>query len=113
MGVGIDLLGTIEGDNLLASSRPPRTRTITLAGGQGLLRRGTLVQKDDSGKYVICDDVDKMAGVLLEDIDTGSSSSVNFDFYAGIDADLNLNAVYSSVTSLPDDFYYKCGLNIK
>lgn len=110
---GIIEVATQDGDNLLASNRPPRTKNIVLKGGQGLLKRGTLLQKDANGKYIVCTDPTKMEGVLFEDVDTGSSSSTTINHYVVFDVDLNASAVISGATSLPFDYYPNCGINIK
>lgn len=113
MNKGVIELGTKAVDNLLASLRPPRTKDVVLKGGQGVLTRGTLVQDDGTGVYEICDDETKMAGVLFEDVDTGSDGADNVDFYVAFDVDLHKSAVTSGVTSLPLEFFSTCGINIK
>jgi len=110
---GIIELSSQGGDNLLASKREPRTKNVVIKGGQGILRKGTLMQKGSDGKYVICTDPSKMEGVLFEDVDTGSSSATTINHYVVFDVDLNASAVISGATSLPYDFYPNCGINIK
>lgn len=109
---GIIELSSQGGDNLLASKREPRTKNVVIKGGQGILRKGTLMQKGVDGKYVICNIPLKMEGVLFEDIDTGSSSSVSFNHYLVFDVDVNHSSI-TAATTIPFDYFPHSGINIK
>jgi hypothetical protein len=66
-------LGTFANfDDILATFDNTRMAPITVASGQGVLKRGTLLQKNASGKYEVCTSLTNLVGVLVEEADTSS-----------------------------------------
>jgi len=64
-------LGTFaDFDDILATFDNTRIAPITVAGKQGVLTRGTLLQLNTDGKYKVCTALTDLAGVLVEDVDT-------------------------------------------
>ncbi|MDI2091616.1 head decoration protein [Commensalibacter oyaizuii] len=64
-------------DNLIAGELQPVTQSITLKGNQGILRRGTIIGKDNTGVYVVSkatatDGSEKALAVLVDTYDTSS-----------------------------------------
>lgn len=106
--------GTKAADNLVVSIRPPRTMPIVLAPNQGVLKAGTLLMSNGSGKYVICDDETKLAGVILEEYNTGTGGATD-DVRAtmSVDIDLRGTMVFSGVTSLATGYYPTANILIK
>jgi len=74
-------LGTFaDFDDILATFDNTRMAPITVASEQGALKRGTLLQKNANGKYVVCTSLTNLVGVLAEDVDT-SGGDVNSLMY--------------------------------
>jgi hypothetical protein len=77
-------LGTFaDFDDILATYDNIRMAPITVASGQGVLKRGTLLQKNASGKYVVCTSLTNLAGVLVEDVDTASGDVASLMYVEG------------------------------
>jgi hypothetical protein len=67
-------LGTFaDFDDILVTYDNTRMAPITVASGQNVLKRGTLLQKNASGKYEVCTNLSNLAGVLVEDVNATSS----------------------------------------
>lgn len=95
LSFGINDLGNVSSKNIFASTRNPRQIDIVIAGSQGVLSAGTLLQKADDGKYVKYDGTKAMAGVLNEEFDTTDG---DVTAYLLFDCDLDLIAVDAATT---------------
>lgn len=91
---GVDTLGTISDDSIFTSTRPPRTIDVTVASGQGVLAKGTLMSKDTDGKYIKHDATKDIAGFLNEAVDTTTDAKA----YLCFDADVSIAALFSAST---------------
>ncbi len=68
-------LGKSEPDNLISGGKTEvLVRGITLAGGQGILKRGTLLARNENNLGVVFADGMVPSGILTDDRDTGSDS---------------------------------------
>jgi hypothetical protein len=77
-------LGTfVDFDDILATYDNIRMAPITVASGQNVLKRGTLLQKNANGKYVVCSNLSNLAGVLVEDVDTTSGDVSSLMYVEG------------------------------
>lgn len=65
-----------EADNLIISSQiPVMTRGVEMLAGQGVVKRGSILAKDNNGKYHLITNNGQMAeGVLTDDIDTNNET---------------------------------------
>lgn len=86
---GFQSEGSTREDQLLAGDHPLKSLGITIASGQGILRRGTLVASTDGGTtFVLASSTNFTdgtipAGVLIEDIDATSAAVVTGAYFAG------------------------------
>jgi len=77
-------LGTFANfDDILATLDNTRLAPITVASGQNVLKRGTLLQKNANGKYEVCTNLTNLAGVLAEDVDTTSGDVSSLMYVEG------------------------------
>ena len=69
-------IGSAEFDNLINSAFPkPDVFGVELAADQGVLKRGTLLAKTDSGMVMIsADTTGKANAVLTDDVDTAETT---------------------------------------
>lgn len=67
---------TTETDNLFISSQiPTMTIGVEMLSGQGIVKRGSILTKDDNSKYQLITSATQTAeGVLTDDIDTDNET---------------------------------------
>lgn len=71
---------TISYDNLIAGDFPVVTEKVTIASGEGVLSRGTILGIEaESGKYVAADSSTDPKAILLNDVDATSADVANAD----------------------------------
>ena len=70
-------LGAVGFDNLFSGAFPPaEVFSVTLAAGQGVLKRGTLLAKTDGGMVKISSSTTgKANAVLADDVDTSATTT--------------------------------------
>lgn len=95
LSFGINDLGTVYSNSIFASTRNPRQIDIVINGSQGVLPKGTILQKADDGKYVIYDGTKAMAGVLNEEFDTTNGDVTAYMLF---DCDLDIIAIDAATT---------------
>ena len=73
-----ETIGTMRFDNLINGAFPPAEPFhVTVAAGQGILERGTLLATADGGMVKISSDTTGKANAVLADtVDTGSGEAV-------------------------------------
>lgn len=91
---GVTEVGTISDDNFVTSIRPGRQVDIVVKSGAGVLKKGTLLQKDSgTGKYVKHTGAAAIAGVLNEEVD---ATSADVKTYMIFDVDVDIAKVFSA-----------------
>ena len=72
-------LGAVGFDNLINGVNPPaEVFSVKVTGGQGVLKRGTLLANADGGMVIIsADTTGKANAVLAEAVDTGDGEAVH------------------------------------
>lgn len=117
------LLETYAPDNLIADNNQPIHKgTVTVASGEGELKRGSVLSKNSSGKYVITASTLRVGGylpevVLADDVDATSADAVA-DVYTSGDVKESALIVDKNHTLDADDIadlkkngiYVKAGL---
>lgn len=71
----VNKVGEVGQDNLIAKLWPPaETFGIKIAGGEGELKRGTVLSLEEGGTYVVLDDDAAEANcILADDVDVDPS----------------------------------------
>ncbi len=72
------LLDTYKSDNLIATNvHPLSAQTVTVASGEGQLKRGTVLSRNSSDKFQICGTSSTTPEVILAaDVDATSADAV-------------------------------------
>jgi hypothetical protein len=80
MLIGNETVGTVDQDNLVYDDKfPIDVKSVTLAAGQGVLKRGTVIAAITDGDSVVWGgDAGQTAdGILCDDVDTGTAGAVS------------------------------------
>jgi hypothetical protein len=107
-----------EPDNLIADSSFPITTEVVIIKADQVLKRGSVLGKDDDGKYVLSlstaeDGSENPTRVLSEDIDTAGADSGAVVFKSGV---FNANAMTFGAEHTADsikDVMWTQGIEIK
>jgi hypothetical protein len=101
--------GSVERDNLFNSTTMPvETKSVTLKGGQGLVKRGTVLGIITASNLAV--PVDSVATdgsqnadcILIDDIDTGENAADTFVSVAYSSGSFNRNALIFGGTDTAD-----------
>lgn len=84
----VNHLGSFEPDNLIAGVTPPAIAVgVKIAGGEGLLKRGTVLSPKAGGTCVICGKqsvgADTPGYILAEDVDASGEAVVATAYRSG------------------------------
>lgn len=111
---GLTHLGTVEMLDIFASPRQGRELWIVVKGGQGTLKRGTMLMLDsETGKYVEYDGTTTFAGVLTQEADTGASdAATDVKTFMKFDCDLSIPALFAT-TDLAAGYYKDSGIILR
>ena len=97
MAERLDKTYTFEKENLIVDTEPPLiTATYTLVGGQGLLKRGSVIGLDKTkfqGTLIASEHQAQSVFILADDIDTGSDASKTFGCVGYRSGHFNLNGL--------------------
>ena len=84
MANNLEKLGEMTPDNLIASIQVKQiTGSVTVVSGAGVVKRGTVLAKNDEGKMVVMADGLTPYGVLCDDVDATEADVVGEAYLTG------------------------------
>lgn len=85
-------VGECSQDNLIAGVLPPAmTTAVKVAGGAGVLKRGTVLSAKDDGTYEAMASGGSPSYILVEDVDASAADPVTAVVYRS--GNFNINAI--------------------
>ena len=90
------IIGRCEADNLIANSAHPLTaQTVVVKSGEGELKRGSVLMRDSSDKFVMLSSIARTAGATAEVVLARDTDATDVDTVAEVynSGDFNTNAL--------------------